>query len=138
MSVAESRGILDTSTMVQLRRIPDGRDLPAEPLITTVTLAELAVGPLIARDDNERVRRQVHLQHAESDYVALPFDEAAARAFASVAASLRGAGRKVSARTFDALIAAVAISTGLPVHTCNPRDFEGIDRLEVVPVAVPK
>ncbi len=135
---AESRGVLDTSTVVQLGRLPDSRDLPAEPLITAITLAELAVGPLVARDDDERVRRQAHLQQAEADFVALPFDEEAARAFASVAASLRGAGRKVSARTFDALIAAIAISNGLAVHTCNPADFEGIDRLEVVAVRVPE
>lgn len=135
---AESRGVLDTSTVVQLGRLPDSRDLPAEPLITAITLAELAVGPLVARDDDERVRRQAHLQQAEADFVALPFDEEAARAFASVAASLRGAGRKVSARTFDALIAAIAISNGLAVHTCNPTDFEGIDRLEVVAVRVPE
>jgi hypothetical protein len=134
---AESRGILDTSTVVQLGRLPDARDLPAEPLITAVTLAELSVGPLVARSDDERVRRQAHLQQAEADFVALPFDAPAARAFASVAASLRGAGRKVSARTFDALIAAIAIANGLPVHTCNPTDFEGIDRLEVVTVPTP-
>ncbi|HKZ15417.1 MAG TPA: PIN domain-containing protein [Solirubrobacterales bacterium] len=138
---AESRahecGILDTSTVVQLERLPDARDLPAEPLITAVTLAELAVGPLVARDDDERARRQARLQQAEADFVPLPFDAEAARAFALVAASLRGAGRKVSARTFDALIAAIAIANGLPVHTCNPGDFEGIDRLEVVAVPVP-
>lgn len=133
-----SRGILDTSTVVQLGRLPDARDLPAEPLITAVTLAELAVGPLVARDDDERARRQAHLQQAEADFVALPFDEEAARAFASVAASLHGAGRKVSARTFDALIAAIAIANGLAVHTCNPGDFTGIDRLEVVAVSVPQ
>ena len=135
---AESRGILDTSTVVQLGRLLDARDLPAEPLITAITLAELAVGPLVARDDNERARRQAHVQQAEADFVALPFDQEAARAFASVAASLRGGGRKVSARTFDALIAAIAISNGLAVHTCNPADFEGIDRLEVVAVSVPE
>jgi len=135
---AESRGILDTSTVVQLGRLPDARDLPAEPLITAVTLAELAVGPLVVRDGIERARRQAHLQQAEADFVSLPFDEEAARAFASVAASLRGAGRKVSARTFDALIAAIAISNGLAVHTCNPADFTGIDRLEVVAVSVPE
>lgn len=134
---AETRGILDTSTVIQLGRLPDARDLPVEPMITAITLAELGVGPLATRDDGERARRQAHLQQAEADFVALPFDEEAARAFASVAVSLRGAGRKVSARTFDALIAAVAISRGLAVHTCNPDDFAGIDRLEVVAVSVP-
>jgi tRNA(fMet)-specific endonuclease VapC len=133
---AETRGILDTSTVIQLGRLTDARDLPVEPLITAVTLAELGVGPLVARDDVERARRQAHLQQAEADFAALPFDEDAARAFVSVAASLRGAGRKVSARTFDSLIAAIAISNSLAVHTCNPDDFTGIERLEVVAVSV--
>jgi predicted nucleic acid-binding protein len=35
------------------------------------------------------------------------------------------------------MIAAIALASGLPVYTCNSRDFEGIDGLEVVPVPVP-
>ncbi len=131
------RGILDTSTVIQLERLTSAEDLPAEPLITTVTLAELAVGPLIARDDDERARRQANLQQAEADFVPLPFDAEAARAFAAVASSLRRVGRKATARTFDSLIAAIAIANDLPVYTCNPGDFKGIDRLEVVAVSVP-
>lgn len=131
------RGILDTSTVIHLERLPDARDLPPEAVITAVTLAELAVGPLVARDDDERARRQANLQQAEADFVPLPFDAEAARAFGGVSASLREAGRKATARTFDSMIAAIAIANGLPVHTCNPADFEGIDRLEVVPVQVP-
>lgn len=134
---ARSRGILDTSTVIHLEGLPDARDLPAEPVITAVTLAELAVGPLVARDDEERARRQANLQQAEADFVPLPFDAEAARAFGAVAASLRDAGRKATARTFDSMIAAIAIANGLPVHTCNPGDFEGIERLEVVAVTVP-
>src|ERR1700759_483880 len=65
MSRAVERGILDTSTVVHLEKLSDFGDLPAEPLITTVTLAELAVGPLVARDDSERARRQANLQQAE-------------------------------------------------------------------------
>jgi hypothetical protein len=33
--------------------------------------------------------------------------------------------------------AATAIANGLPVYTCNPRDFRGITDLEVVAVAHP-
>jgi hypothetical protein len=132
------RGILDTSTIIQLKRLTSAQDLPAEPVITAVTLAELAVGPLVARDDDERARRQANLQQAEADFVPLPFDAEAARAFGAVAASLRNAGRKSTARTFDSMIAAIAIANDLPVHTCNPDDFEGIDRLEVVAVTVPE
>jgi tRNA(fMet)-specific endonuclease VapC len=131
------RGILDTSTFVHLWRLADAEALPAEPLISTVTLAELAVGPLVAGDDRERARRQAHLQWAEADFVPLPFDTEAARAFGAVATSLRETGRKATARAFDSLIAAVAIANGLPLYTCNPDDFKGIDGLEVVAVPVP-
>jgi hypothetical protein len=135
---AHRRGILDTSTLVLLRRLPDASALPEEPLITAVTLAELGVGPLVARDEDERARRQAHLQQAEADFAPLDFDAAAARAFGQVAASLRRSGRKTAARGFDAMIAAIAIANGFPVHTCNPGDFEGIDGLEVVAVPVPR
>jgi len=95
-------------------------------VITAVTLAELSVGPLVARSDDERAARQAHLQQAEADFEPLPFDAAAARAFGRVAASLRGAGRKTSARAYDAMIAATAMANDLAVYTCNPGDFEGI------------
>lgn len=129
------RGILDTSAVIAMRDIADPSTLPAEPLITTVTLAELSVGPLVARDDAVRAARQAQLQEAEADFEPLPFDRASARAFGAVAASLRRAGRKTSARAYDALIAAIAMSKDLPVYTCNAADFDGIDGLVVLPVS---
>lgn len=131
------QGILDTSTVIAMRDIADPSTLPAEPLITAVTLAELSAGPLVARDDRERAARQAHLQEAEADFDPLPFDRAAARAFGQVAASLRKSGRKTTARAYDALIAATALAHRLPVYTCNPGDFEKIDGLEVVAVSPP-
>lgn len=131
------RGVLDTSTVLLLQRITDVGALPAEPLITAVTLAELAVGPLVAAEEGERARRQAHLQQAEADFVPLPFDAAAARAFGGVASSLRRAGRKTAARAYDAMIAATALANGLPIYTCNPADFDGIEGLEVIAVPVP-
>ena len=132
-----ARGILDTSTVLLMQRITDPSALPAEPVITTVTLAELSVGPLVARDERERAARQAHLQQAEADFVPLPFDRAAARAFGQVAASLRRSGRKTAARAYDAMIAATALASDLPVYTSNPADFRGIDGLRVVAVRVP-
>jgi len=132
-----ARGVLDTSTVILLPRITDPGWLPREPLITAVTLAELSVGPLVARDDLERAARQAHLQQAEADFDPLPFDAAAARRFGQVAASLRRSGRKVSARAYDAMIAATALTHELPVFTCNPSDFAGIQGLEVIEVPVP-
>ena len=132
-----AHGVLDTSTLILLGRITDVAALPEEPLITAVTLAELSVGPLVATSDAERAARQAHLQAAESDFEPLSFDAAAARAFGSVAASLRRGGRKPAARSYDAMIAAIAVAHALPVHTCDPRDFDGIDGLEVIAVRHP-
>jgi len=137
VSVANVRGLLDTSTLVLLGRLDDASTLPDEPLISVVTLAELSVGPLVASSDDERAARQAHLQQAEADFDPLVFDAAAARKFGQVAASLRRAGRKPTARSFDAMIAATALAHDLPVHTCNPDDFAGIDDLTVVAVPHP-
>jgi predicted nucleic acid-binding protein len=35
------------------------------------------------------------------------------------------------------MIAATAIAAGLPIYTCNPDDFNGIDDLEVIGLPVP-
>lgn len=131
------RGVLDTSALIVLPGVSDLSTLPRQSLITTVTLAELSVGPLVARDEQERAARQARLQRAESEFAALPFDAEAARAFGHVAASLRRHGRTTAARAYDALIAATAMANGLSVHTCNPADFAGIDGLEVIPVPHP-
>jgi tRNA(fMet)-specific endonuclease VapC len=131
------QGILDTSTLILLGRLEDTSALPSEPLITSITLAELSVGPLVARTHAERAARQAHLQQAEADFDPLPFDAAAARSLGQVAASLRRAGRKPAARAYDAMIAAIGIASGLPIHTCNPSDFEAIDHLVVVEVPHP-
>ena len=131
------RGVLDTSTVILLPRLHDPHLLPSEPQITAATLAELSVGPLVARTEHVRAARQAHLQQAESDFDPIPFDAAAARAFGQVAASLRRSGRKTAARAYDAMIAATAVANALPLYTCNPSDFAGIDGLAVVAIAHP-
>ncbi|WP_261565862.1 VapC toxin family PIN domain ribonuclease [Frankia gtarii] len=119
------------SSKIILLRIEDPASLPAEPLITAVTLVELSARPLVATTDGERAARQAHVQQAEADFDALPFDPLpfdplpfdapAARAFGRVAAARRRAGRKSSARAYDATrIAATAPPNDLPVYTCNP------------------
>lgn len=130
--MSHPRGVLDTAAVLRLRELDEG-DLPDEAVITTITLAELSVGPLVADDPATRAARQAHLQNAEANFGdPLPFDAAAARAFGRIAAELRAAGRKPAARAFDALIAATAAAEGLPVYTFNAGDFAGISGLEVV------
>jgi tRNA(fMet)-specific endonuclease VapC len=135
--MATGRGLLDTSAVILLSRLRDPGLLPDAPVISAITLAELSVGPLLATDDRERAARLAHLQQAEADFVPLPFDADAARAFGQVAASLRRAGRKATARTYDAMIAAIAISNELPLYTANPDDFSAIDGLTVVAIPHP-
>lgn len=131
------RALLDTSTVLLLPRLGSALDLPAHVLISSVTLAELAVGPLVTDDPAERAARLAEVQQAEADFDPLPFDAAAARAFGRVAADLRSAGRKPAARAYDAMIAAIAIANGLPLYTCNPADFAGIGGLDVVAIPHP-
>ncbi len=136
MTVAGA-GLLDTSTLILLPRLRDPSILPERPLISAVTLAELSVGPLVAASETERAARLAHLQQAEADFDPLPFDADAARAFGQVAASLRRSGRKASARAYDAMIAAIAVASGVPLYTCNPVDFEGVDGLTVIAIPHP-
>lgn len=132
-----TRGLLDTSTVILLGRIEDAAALPWESVVSAVTLAELSVGPHVAATAGERAARQAHVQQAEADFEVVPFDAAAARSFGLVAAALRQAGRKPAARAYDALIAATAIASTLPLYTCNPDDFASIGQLEVVAVPHP-
>ncbi|MBA3908085.1 MAG: type II toxin-antitoxin system VapC family toxin [Pseudonocardiales bacterium] len=128
--------MLDTNAVVLLGSL-DPALLPAEPVITAITLAELSAGPLSTDDPAERAARQIRLQEVEASFDPLPFDAAAARAFGLVAAQLSSAGRRVRPRAFDALIAATAMANELPLYTCNARDFVGISGLQVVDVPHP-
>jgi len=108
-------------------------------LITTVTLAELSVGPLVARDQQERSARQAHLQQAEAE-----LRTPGVRRGCGTSIWSRGsiaARRQATVRTwrgaYDAMIAATAIANDLPVYTCNPADFGGIEELDVVAVPAP-
>lgn len=129
-------GVLDTSVVILLDQLGEDSNLPEEPLITAVTLAELSVGPLVTDDESERASRLARLQLTEASFDPLPFDAAAARAFGRVAADLRGGSRERKACSFDAMIAATAMARGLPLHTANAKDFSAIHGLEVVSVVV--
>lgn len=133
--VSRRAGLLDTSVVIDLDRIAARESLPAEPQISTITLAELTVRPFAATTELERGRRQQRLQFAEATFDPIPFLPAEARALAGVAASMRSSDR-TSARAFDALIAAVALANDLPLYTRNPSEFAHIDGLDVHPVTL--
>lgn len=129
-------GLVDTHVVVLLGRLR-AQDLPGEPVISTITLAELSVGPLVTDDATERAARQARLQETEAAFDPLPFDAASARAFGRLAASLRRNGRQVRPRALDVLIASVAVANDLPLFTCNPSDFTGMEDLALVAVPHP-
>ncbi len=52
-AAAEDQGLLNTNAVILLPRLTDPEVLPSEPLISTVTLAELFLGPLVARSEEE-------------------------------------------------------------------------------------
>ncbi|MGI8937703.1 MAG: type II toxin-antitoxin system VapC family toxin [Iamia sp.] len=129
----QSAGLLDTSVVIVLEQLSPAQ-LPGRLLISTLTLAELAVGPLVATTEEERAVRTARLRQVEADLDTVPFDDQAARAFGVVAASMGRRGRKPTARSLDAAIAATALANGLALYTANPDDVLGIDGLDVVTV----
>jgi predicted nucleic acid-binding protein len=128
------RGLLDTSVVVDLDLLAP-TDLPLELAISTVTLAELAVGPLVATDAAERARRQDRLQRAEATFESLPLDTSVARAYGRAYAAVDATGRSPRTRALDLLIAATAMVAEIPLYTRNPDDFAGLDALvEIVAI----
>ncbi len=131
-----ARGLLDTSVLIELDKLDAGM-LPGELAISAITLAELAAGPHATADRDERARRQERLQRTEATFEALPFDTAAARAYGRIYAAVTAVGRKARGRrAVDMLVAAVALSTELPLYTRNAEDFAGLAGLLEI-VAVP-
>ncbi|MEU7829711.1 MULTISPECIES: type II toxin-antitoxin system VapC family toxin [unclassified Nonomuraea] len=131
-------GLLDTNILI-LRAGLDPDELPDEMMISAITTAELSVGVLAATGPQELAQRMKILQTAEAEFDPLPFDDTAAREYGQLWTAVIASGRKPRPRTADLMIACVAIANRLPLYTCNPRDFKGLDRLlTVVPVTRPQ
>lgn len=132
--------VLDTNVLSEtLRPNPAERVLywmRSEPLTalftTTITEAELLYGAALLPEGRRRrsleavIRRMLTAQFAGR---ILPFDSAAAREFAQIAASRRSAGRPIDEA--DGRIAAIARSRGAAVATRNLDDFAGCE-LELI------
>lgn len=125
--------MVDTSVLIDP---PHEAALPQEVSIAAVTLAELVAGVHATRNPNERAARQDRLQRVQATLAALPFDAAAAQAYGRVFAAITAGGRKARGRrAIDLLIAATALSVGLPLYTRNIDDFSGLEGVvEIVEV----
>jgi predicted nucleic acid-binding protein len=124
--------VLDTNVLSEgLRPQPSAKVLRwtrSEPLTalftTTITEAELLYGAALLPDGRRRraleavIDQLLKVQFADR---ILPFDSAAAREFADIAAARRRAGRPIGEA--DARIAAIARSRGAGLATRNLGDF---------------
>ena len=125
------RALLDTSIVIA----SDIGELEGELAISTVTLAELHFGVLVAQDTETRAERLRRLSILHRQFDALPLDEAVAASYGEIAAAVVQAGRKPRARTMDLLIAATAHAHSARLYTRNPGDFIGADKhVEIVAV----
>lgn len=122
------RVVFDTSVIVDPRDVRLGDLAGATPLVTAVTVAELAYG----LDVDDPVERHIRLERFESvinSTEILPFDTRAARLYGTLAALVRRSGRNPRPRRTDLQIAATAGAHSLPLVTRNGKDFAGLERV---------
>lgn len=126
-----SRAVLDTSVLVAEEQGRPLGPLPDQVSISVVSLAELELGVLLARDATTRSRRLRTLIRVREVVRALPVDGSVASAFAALVAELRQVGRRLDVN--DAWIGATAIANGAILYT-QDADFDALPRLSVVRV----
>lgn len=123
------RALLDTSVIIAT----DVGALEGELAISSVTLAELHFGVLVAKTAEARAERLRRLSVLQRQFDALPVDEAVAASYGEIAAAVVQAGRQPRLRTMDLLIAATAHAHSACLYTRNPGDFIGVDKyVEIV------
>lgn len=120
-----SRAILDTSVLIAREQgRPLDRPLPESVAVSVISIAELELGVLLARDSQTRAGRLRTLGEVRSLAGALPVDERTASGYAQLAAGVLAAGRKP--RIHDTWIAATALVNDAEVWTqdADLSDFE--------------
>ena len=124
-TAADERGVLDTSVVIA----EDVTPIPGVLAISTVTLAELHFGVLVAKSAGVRAERLRRLSILQRRFDALPLDEVVAASYGRLAAAVVEAGRQPRRRTMDLLIAATAHAHDAALYTRNPDDFGGLEDL---------
>jgi predicted nucleic acid-binding protein len=124
--------LLDTSIFVAVEQgRPLRRALPEQVSVSVVTLAELELGVLMAKDADTRSQRLATLTRVREQTAGLPADDRVASAYARLAAGELAAGRKP--RVHDTWIAATAFVHGAEVWT-QDADFSSFGAVDVVRV----
>ena len=117
------RAILDTSVLLASGLDPLEGDLA----ISTITLAELHFGVLVAKRQAVRAERLRRLLAFQGAFDALPIDDAVAGSYGRIASAVVESGRNPRARSMDLLIAATAHAHAARLYTRNVDDFRGLE-----------
>jgi predicted nucleic acid-binding protein len=124
--------VLDTSIFIAVEQgRPLRQPLAEQVSVSVITLAELELGVLVARDSDTRSRRLATLTRVREQTAGLPADDRVASAYARLAAAELAAGRKP--RVHDTWIAATALAHGAEVWT-QDADFTSFGAVDVVRV----
>jgi predicted nucleic acid-binding protein len=127
--------LVDTSVLIALGSLDLGEFADGTPLISAITIGELAFGLGMGDVEQQAIRAEL-FRDALALYEVLPFDVEEAKLYGALAGLVRGSGRNPRPRRLDLQIAATAAAARLPLLTCNPTDFAGLDRLvDVVAVS---
>jgi predicted nucleic acid-binding protein len=124
-------GLADTSVFIALEHSRDLAGVPPERIaVSVVTVGELRLGVLAARDGPTRARRLETLTRAE-ELDPLPVDSKVAHAWAALRLALRDQGKRMPLN--DSWIAATAIAHHLSV-VAQDADYDGVPGLQVIRV----
>ena len=128
--VATRRALADTSVFVGLETEQFDADRFAgyEWGLSVITLGELRLGVLQARDPEAAARRLSTYQLAQR-FEPLGVDDAVSDAWALLVSRLRAAGRKAPVN--DSWIAATAIAHEVPIVT-QDADYDAMPDIEVI------
>ncbi len=122
--------LLDTSVLIGAQSGPAD-----DAAISVVSLTELHIGVLVARDEGTRAMRMARLAAIEAHFDPIAFDAPAARECGRLHAAVASRGGQPRRRAFDLAIAATANVLEVPLLTLNVGDFEIIADLVDVRVA---
>ena len=124
-------GLADTSVFIALEQRRDLAGAPPERIaVSVVTVGELRLGVLAAKDGPTRARRLETLTRAE-ELDPLPVDSQVAHAWAALRLALRDQGKRMPLN--DSWIAATAIAHHLSV-VAQDADYDGVPGLQVIHV----
>ena len=123
----EPAGLLDTSVFIAAEVGRRLGEMPVRVMVSVVTIGELELGVLSAKDASSRSRRGDTLALARRAQPT-PVGESTIGAWARLVFDCRAAGIHRTVKLTDALIAATAVDLGVPVVTQDD-DYDQMARV---------